>query len=367
MATNSRNQAGVEFDNYIYQQKARRTRALSNASSVTIPLELDRDEEQQEGDCDLLGAEDFAHSAILPDDNDDDDDDCIIIEEEGNADVLYAKEVIDLTIEDSEQRNQPQRPGETTLRSVLTPDGTSIKPKNFIKVANTFLGELEISFVYVTAIIRDRYGTTLIRGVPYAKLGNLNGKIAKRPNEVCMVLHVHKYSNIGDPSTPSLIDVEPGCVKQWHTLITTNAPYPVYAVDPTRRRLLAEKRPGQQVSWAGNIVCRWKLTLVYSVNKGNRTKPDQELLEHFLSDDVSDSAYRVSDEDISRAWRGERKRGGAWNIQPHHQKPLQTPIVRHPDQAYTLFDSFCGGGGVSRGAQDAGFRVRHAIDKEPEV
>ncbi|KAJ2957250.1 hypothetical protein NQ176_g11262 [Zarea fungicola] len=292
MATNSLDHADAEFHDCIYQHKPRRTRALSNASSVTISLEPDQDDEQQEGDCDLLGATGFAHSTIVLDD--DDDDDCIIIEEEeGNPEVLYAKEVIDLTVEDSERRRQPQRPGETTLRSVLTANGTKIKPKSFIQVANTFLGELEISFVYVTTIIRDRHGTTLIRGVPYTKLRNLNGKIAKKTNEVCMVLHVHKYSNVGDPSTPSLIDVEPGCVQQWHTLITTNAPYPTHAVDPARRRLLAEKRPGRQVSWAGNIVCRWKLTLVYSVNKGNRTKPDQELLEHLLSDDVSDSIYAL--------------------------------------------------------------------------
>lgn len=300
-------------------------------------------------------------------DEDNDDDVEIINEEDGDVQILFSTEVIDLTGDDSEERTQHRRPDETGLDSVTAPCGTIVKPENFIEVYNTQMGDLKINFVKVAAIVRDTDGQTLIRGVPYTRLQNLKGKIRDRQNEVCMILHINQDPSQQD-NLPILIDVLPDNVVRWRTLVTSNAAFPTHAVDRSRyaRGSLTRKQHNRRIERRGNIVCRWKLTMTYSI-QGNRRKAVQESIEHLLSADVADDKYRASDERVFAAWRGERKRGGAWNMQPHLRKPLNLPVSRHPEQAYTLFDSFCGAGGVSRGAQDAGFKVRHAIDKEPEV
>ncbi|KAM3479053.1 hypothetical protein MY5147_001917 [Beauveria neobassiana] len=101
-------------------------------------------------------------------------------------------------------------------------------------------------------------------------------------------------------------------------------------------------------------------TFVKSLKKMTQkqiNKAEEELLEHLRSDDLLDAKYRVSDKEVSELWRGPRKRGGGWKTTAESLQSLDISISRGPGQTYTLFDSFSGAGGVSRGAQDAGFKV----------
>ncbi|KAJ3496020.1 hypothetical protein NLG97_g2968 [Lecanicillium saksenae] len=305
-------------------------------------------------------------STILPD-TADGDDYCEIIEADAEPDVLFSAEVIDLTKDDSETLIQQHRPNETQLNSVSTSNGTVVKPGNLIQTRKTFLGQLKIDFVQVTSVVLDGQGETLIRGIPYTRLCHLNGKIADRINEVCMVLHTHKHAN-QEPDPPILVDVKPECIVRWRKFILTNATYPVHSVDADRfaRRCTSPEQRQLVTKKFGSIVCRWKISIVYSIDGRTRNKAEQESIEHLRSDDVRESKYRVLDEQNFRAWRGHRKRGGAWNSNFNSKKPLNIPVSRQPGQMYTLFDSFSGAGGVSRGAQDAGIKVRYALDKEPE-
>ncbi|KAM3434233.1 hypothetical protein MY4824_005572 [Beauveria thailandica] len=307
-------------------------------------------------------------STILPDTAGADDDYCEIVEEDdAEPDVLFASEVIDLTKDDSQRLILPHRPNETELESIVAPCGLTVKPTNCIQISDTYLGELKINFLQVTTIIRDYDGRTFIRGIPFTRVRHLNGKIRDRLNEVCMVLHQHKQPG-QKPDPPVLVDVEPQRVIRWRTLIITNAPFPAHAADMNRyarSRSLEQKRIAAEKS--AHIVCRWGLTVTYSITAANRNKAEEELLEHLRSDDLLDAKYRVSDNRVSELWRGPRQRGGGWKTTPESLKSLDTPISRGPGQTYTLFDSFSGAGGVSRGAQDAGFKIRYAIDKEREV
>ncbi|OAA55683.1 C-5 cytosine methyltransferase DmtA [Cordyceps fumosorosea ARSEF 2679] len=291
-------------------------------------------------------------STLLPD-LADDDDFCEIVEEDAEPNVLFAGEVIDLTKDDSERLAQHHRPDETEMDSVTAPCGTTIKRENCIQVRDTFLGELKINFLQVKAIIRDRNKRIYIRGIPYTKLRHLNEKIRSRVNEICVVLHVLKHPG-QEPEPPVLVDVEPDCVVRWRKLIVTNAQYPAHAVDARRyaRPSLSLEKQTKAAERCGPVVCRWSITIQYSINARDRNKAEEELIEHLCSSDILHAEYRVPDEH---------------NADPDAPRSLDTPIVRRPDQAYTLFDSFSGAGGVSRGAQDAGFKIRYAIDKEPEV
>ncbi|KAM3484701.1 hypothetical protein MY8738_002020 [Beauveria namnaoensis] len=307
-------------------------------------------------------------STILPSTADEGDDFCEIIEEDdAEADVLFASEVIDLTEDESQRLILPHRPNETELDSIVAPCGLTVKPTNCIQISDTYLGELKINFLQVTTIIRDYDGATFIRGIPFTRVRHLNGKLRDRLNEVCMVLHQHRQPG-KKPDSPVLVDVEPQRVIRWRTLIVTNAPFPVHAVDINRyarSRSLEQRRIAAEKS--AHIVCRWSITITYSITATNRNKAEEELLEHLRSDDLLDAKYRVSDKEVSELWRGPRQRGGGWKTTAESLKSLDIPIPRCPGQTYTLFDSFSGAGGVSRGAQDAGFKVRYAIDKEREV
>ncbi|KAM3566178.1 hypothetical protein ARSEF4850_000846 [Beauveria asiatica] len=282
-------------------------------------------------------------STTLPDTADADNDYCEIVEEDdAEPDVLFASEVIDLTKDDSQRLILPHRPNETELESIVAPCGLTVKPTNCIQISDTYLGELKINFLQVTTIIRDYDGRTFIRGIPFTRPGQ-------------------------KPDPPVLVDVEPQRVIRWRTLIITNAPFPAHAADMNRyarSRSLEQKRIAAEKS--AHIVCRWGLTVTYSITAANRNKAEEELLEHLRSDDLLDAKYRVSDNKVSELWRGPRQRGGGWKTTPESLKSLDTPISRGPGQTYTLFDSFSGAGGVSRGAQDAGFKIRYAIDKERE-
>ncbi|OAA40157.1 C-5 cytosine methyltransferase DmtA [Beauveria brongniartii RCEF 3172] len=282
-------------------------------------------------------------STILPYAADADDDYCAIIEDDAEADVLFASEVIDLTKDDSQRLILPHRPNETELDSIVAPCGLTVKPTNCIQISDTYLGELKINFLQVTTIISDSDGRTFIRGIPFTRPGQ-------------------------KPDPPVLVDVEPQRVIRWRTLIITNAPFPAHAADINRyahSRSLEQKRIAAEKS--AHIVCRWAMTIIYSITATNRNKAEEELLEHLRSDDLLDAKYRVSDNKVSELWRGPRQRGGGWKTTPESLKSLDTPISRCPGQTYTLFDSFSGAGGVSRGAQDAGFKIRYAIDKEREL
>lgn len=311
-------------------------------------------------------------STILPDTiiEDENDYDVIEIEDEENAEpeVLFGREVIDLTTEESERRTQQWRTGETRLDSVTTPCGTVIKPGKFFEVRHTFLGGLKINFVQVASIVRNGTGQTFIRGTPFTRLLNLNGRIPNRLNEVCMIQHVNRCNN-GEEGQPVLLDVELRAVKRWRTLVMTNAAYPAHAIDISTYARNAPSRAEQRklARKSGVIACRWKMTLIYSTFGKSKNKPEQEMIEHLRSGEIPDARYRVSDESVSREWRRERKRGGGWQMQSNPCKSLKTSIMRQPNQRYTVFDSFSGAGGVSRGAQDAGFKIRYAIDKEAEV
>ncbi|PHH72024.1 hypothetical protein CDD80_4823 [Ophiocordyceps camponoti-rufipedis] len=75
-------------------------------------------------------------------------------------------------------------------------------------------------------------------------------------------------------------------------------------------------------------------------------KINEVALSRMRSSDCSQVGYRVPESKLREEWRGS-------------QAVRQAP---NPFHRYTLFDAFCGAGGVSRGADMAGFDVTHAMD-----
>ncbi|CAM1502140.1 Fc.00g041240.m01.CDS01 [Cosmosporella sp. VM-42] len=199
--------------------------------------------------------------------------------------------------------------------------GFFVKPGMFLEINDFFLGKYRIEFILVRVIAQSETTRPKIRGVPYARTRNLLGKLPKKANEVCMIL----YFNSNEPRANSegLVD---------------------------------------------------KLE-VHFTPAGNQAKPQEEAIIRINADHLPDARYRVSEDILCNQWRGGRVKGGSWV--PSNQlasvdldsDPANPPPTscRLPGQQYTMFDSFSGAGGVSRGANMSGFKVRYAVDKAEEV
>ena len=272
-------------------------------------------------------------------------------------------EVVDLTIDDSSTSRQRLGAGEFALASWRL-DHDIIRPEDCIEVRDITLGAYDIHFIIVKIIARERTGDITLRGIPLTRTRGLVGKLPKKPNEVCRILHL---DHGGSDQIPAFVDVPTKSAIKKRSLIMTNALYPEHC---SQDSILAKEAHG-------TLVCRWSFK-IFSVTQGNKSKPIEEVLERIHASEVHQIQYRKSDENLSYQWRGGRILGGSWSENNSSRPPtidldsnepqLRTkPRFRQKGQKYTLFDSFSGAGGASRGAQMANFKVTHAVDKAEEV
>lgn len=290
--------------------------------------------------------------------------------EQRATDAFFADQVIDLTGDDTELVNHNViRPGELPLMSVPTQSGSAVQRDDFVEVISTKLGDYQVDFIFVLRIVRDKNGRARARGIPYVKAKRLKGKLPPRLNEVCMVHHIQSDSAGVKEGVPLVLDIDPTNIIKKRTLVTTNSEYPTHAVSTMAygSSSTTGKRREQIAERCGNLVCRWKLTVYFTIN-GKKTKPLEEAIKRLHASEILEIKFWNPECALSYHWRGRQHKGGSWNS-PRENRTLGPDGKRDRavDQKYTLFDSFAGAGGVSRGAQSAGFRVIHAVDKAPEV
>jgi DNA (cytosine-5)-methyltransferase 1 len=235
------------------------------------------------------------------------------------------------------------------------------------------MGKYEIEFIEVKVLARQPNNHVLVRGIPFARNRGLMGKLPKKQNEVCKILHFKRSTDTG-ANTPLTVDVSEMAIINIHRLVYTNAIWPQYSNarrfamhTPNRAEQIAEREA------SGMLVCRWKLKVFFKLN-GRKTQPEEEVLERIHSSEVSDARYKVSDDVLCNRWRGGRIRGGSWSpgadhgiIDLENTHRCHSSDAKRAHQKYTLFDSFSGAGGVSRGAQTAGLKVSYAVDSSPDV
>ncbi|KAI9833796.1 MAG: hypothetical protein M1819_003531 [Sarea resinae] len=183
-------------------------------------------------------------------------------------------------------------------------------------------------------------------------------------------------------------------------LILTNQPYPSFSVAEQRYQY----RNATHAAAEGPLVCRWKSTTYFKNRKlREKRKVDEESLQ-VLTEEQSSKHYGVDDATLREIWRGVTIRGGACDgisleekrfnkeekrairnlstlhssgrsHQPHQQRSTSADLLAEIDyltfarslnptlkRRYTFGDCFCGVGGTSRGAKDAGYRVQWGFD-----
>ncbi|KAF4975963.1 hypothetical protein FZEAL_7315 [Fusarium zealandicum] len=237
-----------------------------------------------------------------------------------------AEEVIDLTFDLGASGHSLLNDGEFTLATTYISDFL-IQPGTFLKVREFQAGDYLAELVLVKIVVRcQSSGNVKIRGTPFVRACSALGKFPKKSNEVCMLV----CYNVDNASrSEELVEIDPSCVKL-------------------------------EVCFTG---------------QGSRKKQCEESLVRLQPDEVLETQYRVSEDTLSNRWRGTRVKGGSWVPNGCAQEDsidLESTGVSHNKtrsygQQYTMFDSCSGAGGVSRGAQMAGFKVQYAVDKAPEV
>ncbi|KAI9163393.1 Modification methylase NgoFVII [Paramyrothecium foliicola] len=284
-------------------------------------------------------------------------------------------EVIDLTYYDRNLfHDELLHTNELPLNRVQLSLGYNIYVDDFVEIERTHVGNYLVEFLEVKAIVSQNTGDAHIRGIPFARTRNLLGKLPKKTNEVCKILHSRQHLDSRN-QLPLMVDAPVTSVRRKRRLIQTNSLWPEHNdVRIFRAHAFNKAQQVAEVELKGNLVCRWQLKVTFTTS-GRTTKPEEEALERIQLNEVSHPSYGVSDEILSNRWRGGRRKGGSWC--PGRAHGLNSidlegtdPSIRNeyrPNQKYTLFDSFSSAGGVSRGAQDAGLKIAYAVDHSSEV
>ncbi|UNI24348.1 DNA (cytosine-5-)-methyltransferase [Purpureocillium takamizusanense] len=291
--------------------------------------------------------------------------------------AIFTGEIIDLTGEHTQTLNI-LRSGEDRLNQVRV-KGQVFRAGDVVEVSNCSLGLHPVEFLQIKIVVGHQNGDVILRGIPFSRTRNMLGKLPKKSNEVCKLLHFKQCSQERLEDAPLFFDVyHHDAIRKRH-LIFTNAIYPDNSSNeiamPSTGTMGRSRRRNEE---CGLLICRWALKVI-SISHGRRSKPEEEVLERLPSADVPDPRYKLSEETLCNRWRGGRTRGGSWD---DTQTPYACPsaIVDLENDAselsasscrasrkYTLFDAFSGAGGVSRGAQIVGLKVLYAVDKSPDV
>ena len=191
------------------------------------------------------------------------------------------------------------------------------------------------TFLKIKAILEDRRtGDIFLRGFRYQRAVSLGGPLEYKRNEVARILKLDKNDR-RDILDQSIEIIELATVVRIRELITTNQQFPALnyrETDPESKRF--SKR---FIYDHCRLICRWNYVKV-SQNEGFLKK---------MSENESDNGCSIPQDRLRYSFRGDTTQGGG------------------DSRRYTFGDGFCGCGGASRGAHDAGLRVTWGFDQDP--
>ncbi|KAI9675268.1 MAG: hypothetical protein M1817_001170 [Caeruleum heppii] len=278
-------------------------------------------------------------------------------------------------------------------------------------------------FLRISSLIQNRFTQVCshLRGHRFRWVGNMNGMLEERSDEVCMLLSVD-----ADDDRPwniqGMDEVSVSEVIRLRTLVLTNKVRPALSSRPD-----LEHGHGMVDGLAFTLcrlLCRWRNVKFFrTARERQRNRTFEEVVERLRQGD-SDEGFGTCDQDLRRNWSPETITGGShhgWRDIPETIDLTEAPftqsqagsrqvnggvetidltetrmptvedsslirgrasdeVVRFDqvplsqkrgtvqcelDQKYTVGDVFCGAGGASRGATMAGLHVKWGMDRDP--
>ncbi|KAI5306082.1 hypothetical protein KEM56_002281 [Ascosphaera pollenicola] len=230
----------------------------------------------------------------------------------------------------------PPRP---TVRSLLT---TKIPGDKTIKI-NDCVELIDGTFLRIVRIEQCN-GQINLKGHHLKRFKDMGGLVPKRINELLWIEEV----TVPERATASRSHTSASLSSNLKTIPLNQVLLP-RALILTNQQYLAPKRQSGQTKdhlrEHGLLYCRFKYTRLLSDDRKGRVL--EEFIES-LDQSQCDDGFFCARRDLSEQWRGE-------------------PPSGRRRTTYTFGDAFCGAGGVTRGAQQAGLKVRWGFDKDPDA
>ncbi|KAK6001047.1 hypothetical protein QM012_003130 [Aureobasidium pullulans] len=230
-------------------------------------------------------------------------------------------------------------------------------------------------FVKIETIYEDLdTHNVYLRGLLYRRTKTMEGMLPKKLNEVYQVLQ----QNLEDAraiEVQSLHDVPVSLVVRTRCLKHTNTPFP----ENSFRKL--EDMHGQTMDFVqdnAQLTCRWKRIFQYTCSVELMTGyPHLQSIQR-VTDAECDKGFRIPDIVLRKAVPKLESdltvidltaQDAADQDAQHLSNMLNNTHISEPsaDSAYTFGDFFCGAGGVSIGAREAGFKVVYGVDHDKDA
>ena len=210
-------------------------------------------------------------------------------------------------------------------------------------------------FIRITEVFKNpATGKAKIRGQRFTRRTEF---FQGNTNEVCKIIHAY-LNDARKPDDQGIEEVDVADVVDVRVLKLTNTLFPhcSYREDPQMN--------GQSkgvIKAKGALTCRQKY-IIYYPDANPYWKDKIHWLEHELANlrfEEADPGCQVNDEELRRDFRGETQDGGM-----HSGPVLQWKGRSGRQSQYTLVDGFCGAGGATCGATQAGIRPVFAFDMD---
>ncbi|ERF68190.1 hypothetical protein EPUS_05271 [Endocarpon pusillum Z07020] len=218
------------------------------------------------------------------------------------------------------------------------------------------------SFIWIDSLKNNIWGPVTIKGYKLARDGYCGAKLPSgRLNELVWINEIDEEGHqVGLESV--LQEVQVSEVKRVRDVVYTNCPWPMFSSheEIAGRGLTQTAINNAAESEHGKLYCRWKFIQVKS-----RLKNDDEACLTLLSPEEAIDKAGIEPSLLRKAWRGDEDPipGGSSTMPAFDVETGKMTSI----PSYSLGDCFCGAGGVSRGAIQAGLQVAWGFDVDPEA
>ena len=222
------------------------------------------------------------------------------------------------------------------------------------------------AFLRINKLLQNGKGEVFVSGHRLER-ENFQGAImpVRRRNELVWIKHVQRTCD----GSPEMFITSIDQVVKNREIVFTNQTFPTVSSSTDHNSF---RDPTQDVK-NGALFCRWKRTHMID-EKGHIVEEMIELLRPTEADDKPRKskqgiivATRISAKQQRFNWRQARTTLGGSHETNHESLDVHGQWHLSKQQQYTFGDSFCGAGGMSRGALDALLRLDWAFDNDPQA
>ncbi|KAK2785686.1 hypothetical protein FQN53_007473 [Emmonsiellopsis sp. PD_33] len=220
------------------------------------------------------------------------------------------------------------------------------------------------TFLRIQEVVRDVGGDggVSLRGLRLKRQEEMDGLLPIHINELCWVIDMSPEEAEAGLTT-NTDEVKLSEVKRLRIIHLTNALFS----DTTYNDGFANDNERLE---EGHLFCRFKYIQVWTTTTSRKVRIIEQVI-LALSSDEADSGFATHSETLQYDWRGKTRLGGssvhqetsAAVIDLSQSLATEVPATSKTVARYTFGDSFCGAGGISCGASQAGLAIKWAFDK----